>query len=105
MRLITSGDFDRDGRDDIVGVHGQTADLYLYRGTLSGIGNGTVMQSNWSQIRAISSIDFDSDGDDDLAAVNSVNGVLYRYLGNGAGNIGGGTSIGGGWTNIRLLAS
>lgn len=105
IRLMTSGDFNQDSRDDIVAVSGVNGNLYLYPGIAGGIGNGTSIQSNWTQVRLLSAIDFNNDGTDDLAAVNSVNGNLYRYYGTGAGNVGGGTSIGTGWTNIRLLGT
>ncbi|MFC4511968.1 FG-GAP-like repeat-containing protein [Streptomyces ehimensis] len=79
-KLITTGDFNGDGRDDIAAIANNGA-MQLYRGNAAGrFDSGTSMWSDntWDTYRAIMGGDFNRDGRSDIAAINGA-GELYLY--------------------------
>jgi hypothetical protein len=79
------GDFNRDGRPDLLVKQTKTGNLYLYRGTSSGF-QGKLKVGSGKGLRDLSGVgDFDRDGYPDLIAVQSSTGHLYLYPGTGKG--------------------
>ncbi|WP_414524254.1 FG-GAP repeat domain-containing protein, partial [Umezakia ovalisporum] len=90
----TCGDFDNDGRPDVVvGADGSSGDLLIFRNTSMGVGNiqlGTpIAISLLSQAYAMKACDFNGDGFLDLAvSVNGFNEIrIYQNISTGPGNI------------------
>lgn len=79
-KLISTGDFNGDGRDDIAAIASNGA-MHLYRGNAAGrFDSGTPMWSDntWDTYRALMGGDFNGDGRSDIAAINGA-GDLYLY--------------------------
>ncbi|MFE4305694.1 FG-GAP-like repeat-containing protein [Streptomyces sp. NPDC056891] len=111
VKQMTVGDFDGDGRTDILAVW-DTGTLNLYRG--DGKGNiakstpaamGGVTGSIWGTITQFVGGDFDRDGIADLMAVWS-DGTLHFYKSKGDGNFNGHLGAWGKatWSTVRLMA-
>lgn len=82
--LAGVGDFDRDGRPDLMARRRSDATLYLYPGRSTGFGSRRLIGSGWNGMRDLLGVgDFDRDGYVDLAAVRASDGVLFRWPGNG----------------------
>ncbi|MEV4638034.1 glycoside hydrolase domain-containing protein [Actinoplanes sp. NPDC049548] len=80
-----TGDFDRDGRPDLLVKETRTGNLYLYRGTSSGF-KARLKVGSGKGLRDLLGVgDFDRDGYADLMAVQSSTGNLYLYPGKGNG--------------------
>ncbi|MFE0579280.1 FG-GAP-like repeat-containing protein [Streptomyces sp. NPDC058874] len=108
MSNLTGGDFNGDGREDIVAVEEASGKLYLYPGTGSGLNSRKEIGSGgWNGMSELMGGDFNGDGRADVAGVERSTGKLWLYKGNGAGSIGGGSSrvmIGsGGWNGLHDL--
>ncbi|WP_051878669.1 MULTISPECIES: glycoside hydrolase domain-containing protein [unclassified Streptomyces] len=114
MANLAVGDFNSDGRDDIVATEKSTGKLYLYKGH----GNGTIDSGpsrteigsgGWNGMSNIFVGDFTGDGRDDLGGVEKSTGKLYLYRGRGNGTIDGGSSrteIGSyGWNGMDKIVS
>jgi len=86
---VGGGDFDADGKPDLLARSAGTKDLYLYRGNGTGgfrAGTGAMIGHNWSPFDILVNVgDFDGDGDADLIARNATTKALYLYRGNGSG--------------------
>jgi hypothetical protein len=79
------GDWNRDGRPDLVSRVGDT--LWLHRGTATGIASPVSLGGGWSRLAAITSIgDFNGDGKSDIVA-RTPSGQLLLYRGNSATGI------------------
>ena len=75
------GDWNRDGRPDLVSVVGDT--LWLHRGTANGLAKPVSLGRGWSAVAAITSIgDVDGDGRSDILARRR-DGRLLLYRGDG----------------------
>lgn len=95
-----AGDFDRDGKSDII-ARAKDGTLWLYPTNGKG-GWGTARQigHGWHKMTAILSPgDFDGDGKSDVLA-RTKDGLLYLYRGNGTGGWLSGAAIGKGWGGI-----
>ncbi|MEU9048523.1 MULTISPECIES: FG-GAP-like repeat-containing protein [unclassified Kitasatospora] len=100
-KVVSPGDMNKDGKDDIVATETSTGKLWLYPGTGSGLGDRVeIGAGGWNGISDYAGADFTGDGIGDLAAVASdpgQTGKLYLYKGTGKG-LSSRTEIGsGGW--------
>jgi stage II sporulation protein D len=83
--LRAPGDFDRDGRPDLISKLGDR--LLLHRGTATGLARPITLASGLSGVAAVTSIgDFTGDGRADLVARTAA-GRLVVYRGNGKDRI------------------
>ncbi|GAA1632882.1 FG-GAP-like repeat-containing protein [Catellatospora bangladeshensis] len=109
--VVSAGDFDEDGDDDVIARNATTKDLHLYRGNGAGgfqPGTGGVIGTNWFGFDLIFSPgDFDNDDHADLLARNATTKALHLYKGNGAGGFqaGTGASISSGWGGFDTVFS
>ena len=93
-RSIRPGDFNGDGRDDLIARETATGRLWLYPGTGSGLGARVDIGKGWAAMREITAIgDMDRDGRPDLVAVETSTGRLLLYPGKGTG-LGAGSQLG-----------
>ncbi|MFD9817532.1 FG-GAP-like repeat-containing protein [Streptomyces violascens] len=83
---LTTGDFNNDGRDDVVITNGNGA-LLRYGNSQGGLTDGVSMwpDKSWGSVQAILGGDFDGDGKVDLGGLwnNQRKFVLYKGNGNG----------------------
>ncbi len=112
MQDLAAGDFDGDGKTDLVAVENSTGKLFLYPGDgKGGIGGGSTRKeigTNWNTMRGLTAGDFDGDGKTDLLAIENSTGKLFLYPGDGKGSIGGGSTrkeIGTNWNTMQDLAA
>ncbi|MEU7153524.1 FG-GAP-like repeat-containing protein [Streptomyces sp. NPDC045456] len=94
MRILSSGDFNTDGKDDIVATD-PDGGFRLYTGNAQG----TVSRApdlwhdkSWSSMRALLGGDFNGDGKADIAA-RWGDRSLHLYAGNGKGSLGSGPAM------------
>jgi len=98
------GDFDRDGREDIIVRQAATGNLYLYRWVGTGFATPVLIGTNWHINQEITAVgDMTGDGNPDLLGVRISTGVLYLYPGHGTGAITAPTSLGSGWNALDEL--
>ncbi|MEU4120267.1 FG-GAP-like repeat-containing protein [Kitasatospora sp. NPDC028055] len=100
-KIVSPGDMNKDGKDDLVATETSTGKLWLYPGNGHGLGDRVEIGSGgWNGISDYAGADFTGDGIGDLAAVESApgeTGKLYLYKGTGKG-LSSRTEIGtGGW--------
>ena len=81
------GDFNGDRLSDLIARRSTTGELFLYRGTGTGITSRILIgRSGWNAMNALTRLgDFDLDGHEDLIAREGSTGALWLYRGNGAG--------------------
>ena len=83
--LAGVGDFDTDGRPDLVARATASGILYLYPGRAGGFAARRQIGTGWTGMRDLLGVgDMNRDGFTDLAAVTA-SGVVYLYRGDGAG--------------------
>ncbi len=102
--LVLPGDWDGDGRDDVIARRRADASLWLYPGARGGnLGSPLVIGRGWSSVSAIVAPgDWDRDGAADLIA-RRTNGELWLYPGNGSGRFGTPRPIGNGWAGMTAI--
>ncbi|MFI5529615.1 FG-GAP repeat domain-containing protein [Kitasatospora sp. NPDC051853] len=103
MTNLTAGDFNGNGKKDLVAVEVSTGKLYSYTGTGTGtIGSRTVIGTGgWNGMSNLAVGDLNRDGKDDIVATEVSTGKLYYYPGDGSG-IGARIEIGsGGWNGVN----
>jgi hypothetical protein len=102
--IIRMGDFNRDGREDLIARQAATGYLFLYRGTGSALSKPLRIGTSWNSMRELTPIgDLNRDGYPDLLAVQSATGALYLYPGRGT-SLGPRLSLGTGWNSLDELA-
>ncbi|NCT91330.1 hypothetical protein GXB85_10250 [Cellulomonas sp. APG4] len=103
--IIAPGDWDGDGRADVLAVERATGLLYLYRG--DGLGNVRArvrIGNGWNTIKHFAGArDFDGDGNVDLVALVENTGELRLYPGDGRGGFGRMHSLGNGWSGYDTV--
>ncbi|MGS2586248.1 transglycosylase family protein [Streptomyces hebeiensis] len=114
MKNLTVGDYNADGKDDLIATKTETGELYLYPGTgntgLNTLGSRVLIGTGgWNGMKNLFSGDFNADGKTDLGAVKTETGELYLYPGTGntgLNTLGTRALIGtGGWNGMNKLAS
>ncbi|MEV5944312.1 FG-GAP-like repeat-containing protein [Streptomyces sp. NPDC051994] len=105
-KQIVAGDFDGDGKTDLVAIWGDGT-LHLY----SNNGNGDLNSSTplwsdntWSGMKLLAAGDFTGDGNADILA-EWTDGTLHLYIGDGHGKLGAGPQMIGGntWSGVTHL--
>ncbi|CAM5351461.1 glycoside hydrolase domain-containing protein [Streptomyces abikoensis] len=86
MKNLTVGDFNGDGKDDVVAVKNETGQLFLYPGTnakgLSTLDDRIEIGSGgWNGMKHLAAGDFNGDGKTDLIAAKAETGQLFLYPG------------------------
>lgn len=105
-RLVTLGDFNRDGLRDLGRVNADGT-FWLLPGTAAGgVGDPVAIGNGWAGFTAIvGALDFDGDGYADVIA-RTGDGLLRLYRGNGAGGwLDGAGTIGNGWGEFNALVN
>ncbi|MFD9359752.1 RICIN domain-containing protein [Streptomyces sp. NPDC060031] len=94
MQQVATGDFNGDGRDDVVGIAGDGA-LRRYSGNAAaGLDDGVAMwhDTTWNGMSVLLSGDFNGDGKTDLGGLWSNQQRFNFYKGDGKGVIAGGVN-------------
>jgi murein DD-endopeptidase MepM/ murein hydrolase activator NlpD len=104
--LVGIGDFNGDGKPDLLARERATGALWLYPGNgRGGLRTRSQVGRGWQGMDALVGVgDLDSDGHVDLLARDGATGVLWRYPGNGRGGWNPRVRIGPGWRVMDLLA-
>lgn len=109
MTDLTAGDFNADGKRDLVAVQVSTGKLFLYPGTGSGTlaSRVEIGDAGWNGMADLTVGDLNRDGKDDLIATQISTGNLWLYPGTGTGtDLGTRVLIGtGGWNGMANLFS
>ncbi|MGW1904849.1 FG-GAP-like repeat-containing protein, partial [Streptomyces cinnamoneus] len=114
MKNLTVGDFNGDGKDDLVASKTETGELFLYPGTgkksLEALGDRVLIGTGgWNGMNNLSAGDFNGDGKADIIASKNETGELFLYPGTankGLDTLGSRTLIGtGGWNGMNKLAA
>ena len=102
--LVAPGDWDGDGRADLLAVEAATGRLLLFRGTgAGGVLPGVAIGNGWQGMRFVTKAgDLDGDHLLDLVSVD-VAGVLRLYPGNGHGGFLRTTVVATGWQAYDAL--
>ncbi|MFI9722421.1 FG-GAP-like repeat-containing protein [Streptomyces sp. NPDC052396] len=105
MTSLTAGDFNGDGKKDLVAVEVNSGKLFMYPGQGNGRLGDRVEMGNggWNGMKDLVATDLDGDGKDDLIATEKSTGKLFMYPGTGSG-LGDRIEIGrGGWNGLKNL--
>jgi len=103
MRLYFPGDWNRDGKNDLIAIN-KAGQMFLYPGNgKPGFGKPTQIGHGWNAMpRVIPAGDLNRDGNIDLLAIDKT-GKLYLYSGNGKGGFKAGKKqVGHGWNKMQL---
>ena len=105
--IVGAGDFNGDGRMDVVARRTSSGALYLYPG--NGTGGWlprTTIGSDWNRFSAVVAPgDFNGDGRADLLARERSTGILWLYPGNGTGGLLSRVQVGTGWNGMTAIMS
>ncbi|SME97708.1 uncharacterized protein with LGFP repeats [Cellulosimicrobium cellulans J34] len=104
--LVPTGDFDRDGRRDLV-VRRTNGDLYVHRGTGGGryAASGTRVGTGWQVMRqVIDGGNFLGDGNASLIALDT-SGRIWLYPTTGANRFGARVLLASGVSNVDMIVN
>ncbi|MFI6055189.1 FG-GAP-like repeat-containing protein [Streptomyces violascens] len=106
VKQLTVGDFNGDGRTDLVAIWGDgTLHLYTNNGT-GGLNSAVSMWSgnSWGTMKLLAAGDYNGDSFADILAEWG-DGTLHLYLGDGQGGLTAGTQMIGGdtWSSVQHL--
>ncbi|WP_116453502.1 FG-GAP repeat domain-containing protein [Blastococcus litoris] len=106
-QLMTTGDWNGDGHDDVLARNPGNGDLWLYTGDgRGGFFFGRVVGIGWGGFDAVFSPgDWNGDGPVDLLARRRGDGALLLYPGNGTGAFGSPSVVGTGWGGMTDLSA
>jgi hypothetical protein len=100
--LRATGDFDRDGRPDLISKVGDR--LVLHRGTAKGVARPITLATGWAGFSNVTSIgDFTGDGRADVIA-RTTTGRLVVFAGNGKDRVVRQATLPGSFTGTRFAA-
>jgi len=104
-KVYAPGDWDGDGKADLIGV--RAGQMLLYPGDgKGGISKGIEIGHGWSKYTVIPAGDLTGDRILNMLAINKQTGVLLMYAGNGKGGFQSGyKQVGHGWKNMQLFAA
>ncbi|MFE2870060.1 FG-GAP-like repeat-containing protein [Embleya sp. NPDC059259] len=107
IRSITAGDFNHDGRADIVALRNDGS-LWLYTGRGDATLNDAIRlwpDNSWASVIAITAADIDNDGNSDIVAIWG-DGTLSLYKGRGDNTLADPTPLWNDktWNGMRLIA-
>ncbi|MFF2832692.1 FG-GAP-like repeat-containing protein [Cellulosimicrobium cellulans] len=102
-RTISPGDWDGDGRADMMLVDG-AGKLWLYPRSASGWKPRSLIGSGWDGLEVVGGHDWDGDGRPDLLGRARSSGALYLYPSNGSGGFKARRTIGSGWDGFSRIA-
>jgi hypothetical protein len=105
--IVSGGDFNGDGKNDILAREAATGILWLYPGTGTGNhGARVVIGTGWNSTSLITVVgDLDHDGAADVLARKNADDCLYMYGGKTTGGLKNGVKIGCGWNVMNTIAS
>ncbi|MFI1967907.1 hypothetical protein BLA24_22135 [Streptomyces cinnamoneus] len=114
MKDLTVGDFNGDGKDDLVAAKKETGELFLYPGTgkkgLDALGDRVLIGTGgWNGMKHLAAADFNGDGKADLIAAKTETGELFLYPNTGKkglDTLGSRTLVGtGGWNGMNKVVA
>ncbi|GHD75137.1 FG-GAP-like repeat-containing protein (plasmid) [Streptomyces goshikiensis] len=114
MTNVTVGDYNGDGKADVLATESAAGDLYLYPGSGGANGMNTLgarvkIGAGWSGMHDVTRMDVNKDGKADVVAVETSSGNLYAYPGtgtlNGMSTLGARVQIGAGWNAMNSLVT
>jgi hypothetical protein len=105
--IVGPGDFNGDGRMDVVARRTSSGALYLYPGNGTGGWLPRVtIGSDWNRFSAVVAPgDFNGDGRADLLARERATGYLWLYPGTGTGSLATRVLVGTGWNGLTAIMS
>jgi len=106
MTMYAPGDWNGDGRNDLIGIN-TAGQMYLYAGTGRGyIKPGVQIGRGLSPYMVIPAGDLTGDRVPDLVAIKKTSGFMYLYANNGKGGFKSPyPQIGHGWRNMTVFAA
>lgn len=106
--VTIGGDWNGDGRPDVIARKVTTGELFHYPSNSSGkLGSAVRIGVNWNGMQAIVAPgDWNGDGIPDVIGTTRGTGDMYFYAGNGKGGFAAdGRKIGHGWSGIKSIAA
>lgn len=105
--IVGPGDFNGDGRMDVIARRTTTGELYLYPGNGTGGWLPRVtIGSDWNRFSAVVGAgDVNGDSRADLLARERSTGILWLYPGTGSGGLASRIQVGTGWNGMTAIMS
>lgn len=105
-QVVAPGDFDGDGKHDVLSADSGTGALMLHRGNGEGrLATGVKIGTGFGKIRSLAGVgDFDGDGHADLIGIGSTTGDLVMWRSDGKGGLSSRDVIGRGFAGLDVVA-